>query len=105
MTIEAIIAASEKMETTRDLLNLLNKIKMDDLGDKGHPFIMPHLNYFIHPSRNKANYKTFRIPKKSGGFREISAPRKLLKSIRRLLINLIFDDDMFADDCIQKDAV
>ena len=80
MTREAIKAAAEKMETTRDLLNLLNKIKMDDLGDKGHPLIMPHLNYFIHPSRNKANYKTFRIPKKAGGFREISAPRKLLKS-------------------------
>ena len=80
MTREAIKAAAEKMDTTRDLLNLLNKIKMDDLVDKGHPFIMPHLNYFIHPSRNKANYKTFRIPKKAGGFSEISAPRKLLKS-------------------------
>lgn len=80
MTREAIVAAAAKIQTTRDLLNLLNKIKMDDLGDKGHPFIMPHLNYFIHPARNKKSYKEFRIPKKSGGYRVISAPKHLLKS-------------------------
>ena len=80
MTKEAIIAAASNLETTRDLLNLLNKIKMSELGDKGYPFIMPHLNYFIHPVRNKKSYKTFKIPKKSGGYREISAPRKLMKS-------------------------
>lgn len=80
MTKEAIVAAAAKVETTRDLLSLLNKIKMDDLGDKGHPFIMPHLNYFIHPSRNKKSYKEFKIPKKSGGFRVISAPKNMLKS-------------------------
>ena len=68
------------METTQDLLQLLNKIKMAELGEKGHPFIMPHLNYFIHPARNKKSYKTFSIPKKSGGERKISAPTKLLKS-------------------------
>ncbi len=80
MTREAIVAAAAKVQTTKDLLNLLNKIKMDDLGDKGHPFIMPHLNYFIHPARNKKSYKEFRIPKKSGGYRVISAPKHLLKS-------------------------
>lgn len=80
MTREAIVAAAAKVQTTRDLLNLLNKIKMDELGDKGHPFIMPHLNYFIHPARNRKSYKEFRIPKKSGGFRVISAPRHMLKS-------------------------
>ncbi len=80
MTNEAIVAAAAKMETTQDLLQLLNIIKMAELGEKGHPFIMPHLNYFIHPARNKKSYKTFSIPKKSGGERKISAPTKLLKS-------------------------
>lgn len=80
MTRAEIVAAAGKLETTHDLLILLNRIKMDELGDKGHPFIMPHLNYFINPARNKKSYKTFRIPKKSGGFRIISAPKALLKS-------------------------
>ena len=44
MTKEAIVAAAAKIETTHDLLNLLNKIKMAELGDRGYPFIMPHLN-------------------------------------------------------------
>ena len=44
MTNEAIVKAAAKVKTTHDLLTLLNKIKMDDLGDKGYPFIMPQLN-------------------------------------------------------------
>ena len=80
MTKEALVAAAAKIETTQDLLTLLNKIKMAELGDKGYPFRMPHLNYFIHPARNKKSYKEFSIPKKSGGVRVISAPTTMLKS-------------------------
>ena len=72
--------AAKKMEKTSDLLTVLNKIKMSELGDKGHPFNMRHLNYLIHPARNKNSYKSFGVPKKSGGERMISAPTAMLKS-------------------------
>ena len=81
MTREAIVKAASEMKTVHDLLILLNMIKKDELGDKSHSFIMPHLNYFINPKRNKKNYRTFEIPKKSGGVRTISAPTKMLKSL------------------------
>ncbi len=63
MTKEAIVKAAAEMKSVHDLLTLLNKIKMSELGEKGHPFIMPHLNYFIQPARNKNNYKSSASPK------------------------------------------
>ena len=60
MTEKAIVAAASKLESTFDLLTLLNKIKEDELGDKAYPFKMDHLNYFINPKRNRASYRTFR---------------------------------------------
>lgn len=81
MNREAIAKAASKMTSTYDFLVLLNRIKMDELGDKGHPFTIQQLNYFIHPKRNSAHYRTFTIPKKSGGVRTISAPERMLKSI------------------------
>lgn len=80
MTRAMIVETASNMETLQDLLNLLNRIKMADLGKKGYPFSLKHLKFFIHPARNAGRYKTFYIPKKSGGLREISAPTKLLKS-------------------------
>ena len=81
MNREAIVKAASKMTSTHDFLVLLNRIKMDELGEKGHPFTMPQLNYFINPKRNKGHYRTFTIPKKSGGVRTISAPERMLKSL------------------------
>ena len=81
MNREAIVKAASTMTTTHDFLVLLNRIKMDELGCKGHPFTMPQLNYFINPRRNKAHYRAFTIPKKSGGVRTISAPERMLKSM------------------------
>ena len=78
---EVIVKFASKMTSTHDLLILLNRIKMDELGDKGHPFTMPQLNYFINPKRNKDHYRSFTIPKRSGGVRTISAPNHILKSL------------------------
>lgn len=99
MTKEAIVRAASKMETPHDLLALLNKIKMDELGDKGYPFTMPQLNYFINPKRNKASYKAFFIPKKNGGMREISAPVRMLKSFQTY-VNRLLQAFYDAPDCV-----
>lgn len=89
MTIEQIRAAIPKVETALDLLNLLNKVKKDIYGDKCHPFSLKLLNYYRNPSRVTKAYVQFKIPKKSGGFREISAPTKSLKSMLTCL-NVLF---------------
>ena len=81
MNRQEIIAATAKLETRYDLLILLNRIKVDELGEKAHPFTIRQLNHFCHPHRNTCSYKVFTIPKKSGGFRTISAPGRLLLSL------------------------
>lgn len=87
------------MESTHDLLVLLNKIKMDELGEKGHPFTMPQLNFFINPKRTASRYRTFTIPKKSGGVRTISAPVKLLKSFQTY-VNRLLQAFYDAPECV-----
>ena len=99
MTQEAIVKAASEMKTVHDLLILLNMIKRDELGENNHSFIMPHLNYFINPKRNKKNYRTFEIPKKSGGVRTISAPTKMLKSLLTYT-NRILQAFYEAPDCV-----
>lgn len=96
---EAIVKAATQMKTTHDLLVLLNKIKMEELGDKGHPFTMPQLNFFINPKRNVTRYHTFTIPKKSGGVRTISAPVGLLKSFQTYT-NRILQAFYDAPECV-----
>lgn len=87
------------MESTHDLLVLLNRIKMDELGDKGHPFTMPQLNYFINPKRSSGSYRTFTIPKKTGGVRTISAPIRLLKSFQ-VYLNRLLQAFYEAPECV-----
>ena len=69
-----------RMKSKDDLLNLLNRIKrdeMDELGfaDKFHPFMAKHMNYYCNPKNAFHRYRQFKIKKKSGGFRQITAPR------------------------------
>ena len=96
---EAIVRAASKMSNLQDFLNLLNKVKMSELGEKGHPFTMSQLNYFINPKRGTACYNTFTIPKKSGGVRTISAPTKMLKSMLTYT-NRILQAFYKAPDCV-----
>ena len=77
------------------LLSLLNLIKKDTMeragmGDKYHPFTMKQLNYYRNPSHTYNRYRQFKIKKKSGGYRQITAPRN--PSYKALLrcVNLLF---------------
>lgn len=68
------------MKTREDLLTLLNRIKRDemeklDFADKFHPFTAKHMNYYCNPKNAFHRYRQFKIKKKSGGFRQIMAPR------------------------------
>lgn len=68
------------MESRKDLHNLLNHIKRDEMeelgfADKFHPFTARHMNYYCNPKNAFHRYRQFKIKKKSGGFRQITAPR------------------------------
>lgn len=76
-----ILKAVNSLKTRFDLLLLLNKIKKDEFSDNAFPFTIQQFNYFSNPKRNSKHYKSFKIPKKSGGYREVCAPEKMLKSM------------------------
>lgn len=68
------------IESRKDLHNLLNHIKRDEMeelgfADKFHPFTARHMNYYCNPKNSFHRYRQFKIKKKSGGFRQITAPR------------------------------
>ncbi len=90
-----IATLARQMETKEDLLALLNRIKQDEMKecgceDKFYPFTMKHLLYYCNPNHAFHRYKEFKIKKKSGGFRQITAPRN--KSFMLILnyVNEIF---------------
>ena len=59
-------------------------------ADKFYPFTMKHLLYYCNPNHAFHRYRQFKIKKKSGGFRQITAPRNrsfmmLLQSVNEIL--------------------
>ena len=87
---------ASQMSTREDLLALLNRIKEEKMrelgfeGDKVYPFTMKHLLYYCNPNHAFHRYRQFKIRKKSGGFRQITAPRNrsfmmFLQSVNEML--------------------
>ena len=76
----AIAALARQMKTKEDLVALLNRIKQDEMsergiGDKFRPSTTEHvLNLYCNPNNTYHRYKQFTIKKKSGGYRQITAP-------------------------------
>lgn len=69
------------MKTSKDLLNLINEIRMSS-GRNGIKKIgYGQLKLYCNPNSKVTRYRTFSIPKKSGGQREISAPMPKLRAL------------------------
>lgn len=91
-----IAQIASQMSTREELLALLNRIKQDKVRELGfdvdtfYPFTMKNLLYYCNPNHAFHRYRQFKIKKKSGGFRQITAPRNknfmmLLQSINEIL--------------------
>ena len=91
-----IAQIASQMSTREDLLALLNRIKQDEIRELGfdagmfYPFTMKQLLYYCNPNHAFHRYRQFKIKKKSGGFRQITAPRNrsfmmLLQAINEIL--------------------
>ena len=78
----------EAIQSKEDLLLLINDAKCMIYGENLYPITLKTLNYFANPANCKTRYKSFDIPKKSGGVRTIHAPVSGLKHILKPL-NLI----------------
>lgn len=90
---QTLIEKTQALKTRQDLLKLLNEVKADLLGSAAYPFTMKKLLILCNPKndgeKKQERYRSFSIPKKSGGERTISAPCGNLKWMQ-LCINEIF---------------
>ena len=90
-----IARLARQMTSKEDLLALLNRMKQDEMyevgmPDKYHPFTMSLLLYYCNPNHVFHRYKQFKIKKKSGGYRQISAPRNRSFIVMLRYVNEIF---------------
>ena len=80
-----------EMTTKEDFLQLLNYVGTLEIGDAFKPFTEKQLVYFCDSNKRvDKRYRSFKIPKKNGKQRTISAPVKGLKSILKAL-NIVFE--------------
>lgn len=88
--IDSIKTKFSAMQTTEDLLDLLNFSKSIVYGEKVIPFKLKDITFYCNPKRTIDHkwkffhqYQEFTIAKKSGGTRTIYAPKKGLKAVQR----------------------
>ena len=99
---KTLAAVVRKMESKEQLLDMLNRMKRDEMTEVGrpgnfYPFTMQQLNFYCNP-RHAHRYKQFRIRKKTGGVRQISAPKTqtfklLLRYVNKILASAYTPSD------------
>lgn len=89
---EQIAQLAHDMENRNDLLALLNRIKQDEAFEMGvqfFPFTMKQIRFYCNPNHAFHRYRQFKIKKKSGGFRLITAPRNKTYKMLLQYVNII----------------
>jgi retron-type reverse transcriptase/predicted DNA-binding protein (MmcQ/YjbR family) len=90
---------ASRMKSKEDFLMLLNLIKKAEVeklcvdSSQFHPFTEKQLNFYCNPKHTYHRYRIFKIKKKSGGFRQITAPRTqtfmmMLSAVNEMLRSL-----------------
>lgn len=86
-----IVERASKMSQDTDLLELLNYVHQLERGEEYKPFSMKRLKFLCNSNHNASKrYHSFKIPKKSGSFRTISAPSHSLMSVLKSL-NIVLE--------------
>ncbi len=91
-----IVQQASLLKDKGDLLNLLNLIKKAEIEDMGfdssmyHPFTEKQLNFYCNPNHTFHRYRQFKIKKKSGGTRQITAPRTQSFMMMLSAVNQLF---------------
>lgn len=83
--IHSIVTQFKSMNSKSDFISLLNLAKTFIYGEKAVGFEEKQLNYYININTDRQRYVTFKIKKKSGGERTISAPIKGLKEFQKAM--------------------
>ena len=101
-----IALQASQMKTKEDLLILLNLIKKVEIENMGldasmyHPFTEKQLNFYCNPNHTERRYRQFKIKKKSGGLRQITAPRThsymMMLSCVNLLLRSMYTQSEYA---------
>ena len=100
---EDIAQIAHHMKNRWDLLNLLNRIKKEEMtaigfADKFSPFTIEQIDYYSNPNNSSDRYTQFQIKKKTGGVRVITAPRhrcfmSLLTYVNKILKSIYTPSD------------
>ncbi len=90
------------IESEKGLLELINEIGKEEMGDNFHPYTFQQLCFYANTDcvPTEKRYRTFNIPKKKkGAFRQISAPVLQLKNIQNH-IKTILEALYEPQDCV-----